>query len=212
MTPLFAGLCSPYTTAFAGIDVAVATLGDPFGSETLCASGADAGRITEMQIDLGEGPSWDAIATGAPVLEPWMHGAPTGSWPGLGDGIRATTVRSLYAFPLAIGKLGIGAVMLSAGTSDALTATNIRQATEISHATAADVLRIAMARSVTYSDDSDAPYSRREVHQAAGMIIAQMGIPADEAMLVLRAHAFATGRTVRETAAEVTARRLAFDR
>ncbi|MET0783339.1 GAF and ANTAR domain-containing protein [Leifsonia flava] len=205
-------LCQPYTSAFSGVGAAVATLGDPFGSETLCASGTDAGLITELQIDLGEGPSWDAIATGIPVLEPTMHGAPSGAWPGLVDGLQSSPMRSLYAFPLAIGRLGIGAVILSADTAHALGGVDVDHAVELARATATQVLRISMARASFPGDDGDFPYSRREVHQATGMVIAQTGVPAEDAALMLRAHAFATGRSVREVAADVTSRRLVFDR
>jgi hypothetical protein len=53
-------------------------------------------------------------------------------------------------------------------------------------------------------------YSRREVHQATGMVLAQMHITPAEALLVLRGHAFASGRTVLEVAADVIDRRLDF--
>jgi hypothetical protein len=37
--------------------------------------------------------------------------------------------------------------------------------------------------------------SRREIHQATGMVLAQLNIAVDDAALLLRAHAFASGRT-----------------
>jgi hypothetical protein len=50
-----------------------------------------------------------------------------------------------------------------------------------------------------------------EVHQATGMISAQLGVSIDEAFVRLRAHAFADGRTLREVAREVVGRRLQLD-
>jgi hypothetical protein len=59
-------------------------------------------------------------------------------------------------------------------------------------------------------DDGGPSRSRREVHQATGMILVQLGISADEASLLLRAHAFSSGRSVKEVANDVVERRLDF--
>lgn len=49
------------------------------------------------------------------------------------------------------------------------------------------------------------------VHQAVGMIMAQLGVGADEALARLRGDAFAHDRTVLEAAVDVVARRRRFD-
>jgi AmiR/NasT family two-component response regulator len=49
-----------------------------------------------------------------------------------------------------------------------------------------------------------------QVHQASGMVTVQAGVSIDEAFLMLRAHAFATGRPVAEVAKDVVERRLRF--
>jgi len=51
---------------------------------------------------------------------------------------------------------------------------------------------------------------RAEVHQATGMILAQLGIPAQDAFVCLRAYAFAHRRPLGEVARDVVARRLVF--
>jgi hypothetical protein len=53
--------------------------------------------------------------------------------------------------------------------------------------------------------------SRREIHQATGMVLAQSGATAAESLLLLRAYAFAHDLTLKETAAAVLERRLSFD-
>lgn len=50
----------------------------------------------------------------------------------------------------------------------------------------------------------------RPVHQATGMVSAQLGVDVDEALVRLRAHAFAQGRPVFEIAHEVVTHRLRF--
>jgi hypothetical protein len=49
------------------------------------------------------------------------------------------------------------------------------------------------------------------VHQAAGMVAVQLGISVADALVRLRAFAFADGRPVQEVAEDVVARRLRFD-
>ena len=46
------------------------------------------------------------------------------------------------------------------------------------------------------------------VHQASGMVSVQLGIAVAAALSVLRAHAFAEDRPLREVAADVVARRI----
>jgi|GEM_PF-3083545 len=59
-------------------------------------------------------------------------------------------------------------------------------------------------------DASDVAWTgRAEVRQATGMVMAQLGVAADEAWIRLRAFAFAQGRDV---AREVIARRIRFNR
>jgi hypothetical protein len=50
-----------------------------------------------------------------------------------------------------------------------------------------------------------------EVHQATGMVQVQLNVSTEEALLRLRARAFADGRPLRDVAADVVARRLRFD-
>ena len=56
----------------------------------------------------------------------------------------------------------------------------------------------------------DSPLSRREIHQATGMVLAQAGTSARDALLLMRAYAFAQGRTVRDVARDVVSRSLDF--
>ncbi len=51
---------------------------------------------------------------------------------------------------------------------------------------------------------------RAEVHQATGMILAQLDVPVQDAFVRLRAHAFAARRPLADVARDVVARRLVF--
>jgi AmiR/NasT family two-component response regulator len=54
--------------------------------------------------------------------------------------------------------------------------------------------------------------TRAEIHQATGMVVAQLGISSQDAFARLRAHAFAEHRMLGEVAEDVVARRLIFSR
>ena len=52
---------------------------------------------------------------------------------------------------------------------------------------------------------------RAEVYQAQGMVQVQLGVGLAEALIRLRAYAYAHDRPLHEVAADVVARRLAFE-
>ncbi|MCS5721021.1 ANTAR domain-containing protein [Herbiconiux sp. CPCC 203407] len=116
-------------------------------------------------------------------------------------------VNAVYSLPLTIGTLRIGAVDLYAMATNTLTPTALVEACALAVMTATDVLRHALEHRHD-APGEDGPHSRREVHQATGMVIAQMRVNAADALLLIRAHAYASGRSVRETAADITARRI----
>ena len=206
-----ASLCRPFLRVLPITGAAVSTLGAPFGTETLCASDSHAARIDELQFDLGEGPCWDALATRRPVLAPDLHGTVPSSWPVFLQAIGDAPVGALYAFPLALGSLEIGAVDLYAERPGTLSEAQITDALALAGMVALQVLRRTLsAQPVTEDAEAGDGYSRRVVHQATGMILAQLGLSAADALLVIRGHAFSHERSVREVAADIVARRLEF--
>jgi hypothetical protein len=197
-----------------GVDgAAVSTLGDPLGSETICASDDATARLDEIQLDLGEGPCWEALSTGLPVVESDLQHSVNPAWPLARELLRATGIGALYAFPLVVAGIKIGAVDLYSDTSMRLTDQQLTDASLLSGILARQVLRRGLVAANAGQEDADlveGVFSRREVHQATGMVLAQMRLTADDALLVLQGHAFAEGRPLRDVAADVIARRLDF--
>ena len=193
--------------------MAVSTLGTVFASETLVASDSVAGRLDELQFDLGEGPCWDAIKRGRPVLEADLPGRGRQAWPALSDAIADDGVQGVFAFPLLLGSIGVGAIDLYTMTERTLADGDIGRMTLL----AASITRLVLGRAISQAglpmeSERDNPYSRRVVHQATGAVIAQLGISASHALQVLQGRAFAEGRTVREVAEDVIGRRVVFSR
>lgn len=205
-------LCGPFVGAVGVSGAVISTLGQPLGSQTVCATSTIAARIDEIQIDLGEGPCWEALRTRVPVLEPDLQRSGGTGWPGAREALRALDIGALYAFPLFVGDLGVGSVDLYSQESRLLSQSAVEDVTVLAAIASRHLLRRAL-------DDVDndeegipeGPYSRREMHQASGMVAAQLTIGVDDALLVLRGHAFSSGRSVGEVAADVVARRLNFN-
>jgi len=203
-------LCRPFLRVLPVTGAAVSTLGPPFGSETVCASDADAARIDELQFDLGEGPCWDALASRRPVLTTDLR-QERARWPLFSAGLGDVQAGALFAFPLALGSLNIGAVDLYRRGPGSLTAAEVEDATVLAGLCARHVIRRSLADvpDTGVADRASVEgFSRREVHQATGMVLAQLGVSAADALLIINGFAFARGRTVREVAADIVARRI----
>jgi len=199
-----ASLCAPFVRAMPGTSVALSTLGASFGDETLCASDSLAGRLDELQIDLGEGPSWQSVRERRPVLSADLGRSPS-AWPVFAKATDGMRTRSAFAFPLSVGVVDLGALGLYADDPETLSRHDVASVSALADIAATQVLRRTFARMDSPADDS---YSRREVHQATGMVVAQLNIPATDALLIIQAHAFAAGLTVLALAAEIVGRRL----
>jgi len=203
-------LCGPIVTAFRVSGVSIATLGDPLGSETVSASDEPSAHRSEIQIDLSQGPIWSALASRHPVLEADLRREGGGEWPLACEALKSDGVGAVYAFPLSVGSLGLGAVGIYSDTARTFTPIEVTGASALATIVARKIFRRGILRLDLEIDDgeSDGPYARREVHQASGIIAAQLGISVADALAVLQAHSFSSGASVRDCAAEVIARRL----
>ncbi|CAN5185650.1 GAF domain-containing protein [soil metagenome] len=205
-------LAAPFVAAFPVDGASISVLAGPASGLTVAASDSVAHRLDELQFDLGEGPCWTALAHRVPVLmDARAHGT---DWPMFREAMVSDSIAggvgAMFAFPLAIGTLDIGAIDLYSGNTTPLSPELLSEASSLADVAAWRVLRAILNDHSQGYDSDSIGYSRREVHQATGMIIVQLGVTAEDAELLLRAHAFAGGRTVRDVAKDVVERRLDF--
>jgi len=204
-------LVDPFLSVLPVEGAALSVLVGP-GQATVSSSNATAARIDELQFDLGEGPCWDAMSTRRPVLRPDFALVGSEDWPLFNEGVRRDGIHeeigALYAFPLYVGSLDLGAVDLYASAPRELQGTEVRRVSKLAELASWQVLRRILGDDGSEEDLS--PLSRRDVHQATGMVLAQLNISANDALLLLRAHAFSSGRSVMDVAADVVERRLDF--
>ena len=202
-----ADLCSTLRAAVAMPGAVVSTLGPPMGSQTVCASSKLGARIDEIQIDLGEGPSWEALRTRRPVTAADLRVKGGAPWPGAWAALRELEVGSLYAFPLFVGTVSIGSIAIYSAAARDLSDSDLAGMSRLAAIVSGTLLRRALDRLEVPGDEApDEPYSRRAVHQATVMVAAKNGIDVDDALMLLRGHAYATGHPVRDVAADVIAR------
>ncbi|MHA7276352.1 GAF and ANTAR domain-containing protein [Arthrobacter sp. HLT1-21] len=178
---------------------------------TLCASDALSARLDELQFDLGEGPRWTAVRSRAPVLIPRVRSESHEDWPVFGNALLETDAQALFIFPLAIGAMDIGVVELYCDSPGPLSGPDLSTARSLADGAAWTLLRSILALDPDDGEHQSASLmSRREIHQATGMVLAQTGGSAASALLILRGHAFANGLTLRQTSDAVLDRRLNF--
>ena len=204
--------CWPFVKMFPVTGAAVSTVGDLLGSETISASDEVAARVDELQFDAGEGPCWDAMKHARPILLPDLRATPVTTWPGFTAAIVNERVSSLFAFPLLVGSLRIGAIDLYAVDPVDLDAVQARQAGIMAAAVGKHVLRRALNVIGGEYEDVGNAFSRRLIHQATGMVLAQLRITGDDARLIIQGHAFAAGRPMMEIAQEIVDGRMSFSR
>ncbi|KQR29567.1 MULTISPECIES: GAF and ANTAR domain-containing protein [Curtobacterium] len=198
-------LSRPFALALPMGGVSISTFGELCPSETVSATDEVATRIDEIQLDLSEGPCWAALSTDAPVLETDLVERPNAAWPAFNEAVRSEPVGAVFAFPVAFGPFPLGAIDVYVPQPATIEDDTVRQAMTLASAVSRRVLRRAL-RSIADQDDAlldRSPSSRRVVHQATGVVLAQLDISPEDAYLLLQGHAFARRTTMRRVAEEI---------
>jgi hypothetical protein len=204
--------CRAFLTVFPVVGAAVSTIGHVLGSETIAATDAQAARLDELQFDLGEGPCWDAMRSGSPILAPRMRSMGQDRWPAFTRSATEDGVRALFAFPLSVGPLRFGAVDMYSTSSVELSEAQTHQAGVMAEIVSRHVLRRALSSVGLEDEEAVSAYSRRLIHQASGVVLAQIDVSADDARLVIQGHAFGSGRPMMDVARDILEGRLRFTR
>jgi len=179
---------------------------------TIFASDATAARLDEAQFDLGEGPSFDSLRSTEPLSLPNLAASAALRWPVFANAISGLQARGLFLFPLVMGAASIGVASVYRTSTGSLSHDDLATGVAVARSIANPALRRAAQLAWQDTSSSGIPpiELRREVHQATGMIVAQLNTSATDAFSRLRAHAFSTNRTVHEVSGDVLSRRLDF--
>lgn len=180
---------------------------------SVCTTDSVSALIEQLQFDLGEGPCIDAYHQDRPVAEPDLAQPVTSRWPAFTGPVLDAGVRAVFGFPLQVGAVRLGALNVYSDSPGPLTDDQHADALVMAEVAAqALVLLQAEAPPGTVAAELEANADfRYVVHQASGMVAAQLDVSVGQALIRLRAYAFGNERSLTDVARDVVERRLRFD-
>lgn len=179
----------------------------------VCSTDEVSAAIEELQLALGEGPCVDAYHQDQAVLEPDLADPATPRWVGFTGPAVQAGARAIFGFPLQVGAVRLGALNLYCSQPGLLSDEQHADALVMADV-AAQALLVMQANAppgklaAELEAGSDFQYV---VHQASGMVAAQLEVSVGQALIRLRAYAFGNDRPLTEVAKDVVARTLRFD-
>lgn len=166
--------------------------------------------LEDLQYMTGVGPCQDAFRASRSVHVPHLDSVAAARWPSFIRLVEATGFGAVFAYPMSSSGANIGVMTLYQDREGELSDVQHEDSTALSDVLAETVLSIqddAPAGTLAPGLEDTVAY-RAEIYQASGMVAVQLSIPPAEALLRIRAHAFADSRPVGSVAADVVARRL----
>jgi hypothetical protein len=207
-------LCRVAVRELSASGVGVSLITDAGTQGTAAASDPTSEFVEELQFTLGEGPCLEAHASRRPVLIPNLAEDALTRWPAYVPAAREHGVQAVFAFPLQIGAARLGTLDVYRDEVGSLSGKTLNQAL-----TCAEVALMILldeqerAGPETVGGVVERTLGHRvEVYQAQGMVQVQLGVSAAEALVRLRAHAYANGHRLGDVARDVVARRLTLER
>lgn len=194
---------------------AISLVFDGANTGTLGSSGAPARAYDELQFTLGEGPCLDSVTHRAPVLVVDLAAPDEHRWPVYGPAMLDLQIRGVYAMPVVVAGEYVGALDFFRARPGRLDEEHFAGAVVAAEMAGVPLLDLLDADLQAAANDPGTnawaelhTLSRAEVGQATGMLVAQLDIEPAEALLRLRAHAYATGRSTTDVARDILDRRL----
>lgn len=194
---------------------AISLVFDGANSGTLGSSSASARIYDELQFTLGEGPCLDSVSRRIPILVVDLANPDEARWPAYAPAMLAHQIRGVYAIPVVVAGEFVGALDLFRAQPRPLRGEDLTgavAAAELAGVPLLDLLNGDLQAAIT-DPQSNAwaelnTLSRAEVSQATGMLVAQLEVEPAVALVLLRAHAYSTGRSATDVARDILARRL----
>jgi hypothetical protein len=194
---------------------AISVIDEGLSRGTFGASNDDARVLDELQFTYGEGPCLEAARGMQPVLVSDLLATDEPRWPGFAEAAGRAGVRAVFAVPVRVGSVGLGALDLFRCLPGPLSSGQLSDAVLIAEAAALTLLDMVDDGNSGQARTSPlerwgqlTSWARIEVYQATGMIMAQLDVPAVDALVRLRAYAFTHDLSASDVAQLVISRRL----
>jgi hypothetical protein len=209
-----AHVCAATATAVSVDGAGVTVRMSPTLSEVMHATDGIATALEEFQLAFGEGPCMDCFDDGSPAQATDLRSREYAArWPAFTPAALDSGARAVFAIPLQIGTIRLGAMDLYRTRPGPLSRNELADAL-----TFADVVSTLLLDGAAgaFQDPDEAPRwygptgNDAVIHQATGMVLVQLGVDAETAFARLRAHAYANARRLGDVARDVVDRRLRF--
>ena len=200
-------MCAAFADVVGAEGAAIALGSTPASRSVLAATDVRTEQLQDLQDMVGEGPSLRAMEGDGPwVLRPEEADR---TWPMLASAMAKHAalhgIPAVYAFPMRPQREVLGVLTAHQSRADRLRIT-LEEAQVL-----ADAVGVAVLGDVGSGTQGEERWLRRDrIAQATGMVIAQLGIVAPDALAVLRAHAYAIDTSLSEVSRRVIDRSLRF--
>lgn len=196
---------------------AISLMHDGSSRGTFGSSGELSRRLDEFQFTFGEGPCLDAVEHDRPILVSDLDSEDEQRWPAFTNAALGEGIRAVFAHPVSIAAVPIGAMDLFRRRPGPLTAAQLDGlllATELAALPLLDLMGASVDWELVGGGAGAWPelasLERVEVYQATGMVMAQLSLNPADALVRIRARAFLHNQTASEVAWAVVERRLSF--
>ena len=213
LSPLVGGLqrlCGAAVRALSASGAVVSMMTES-GSLGVAAASDDTSRLmAEREFVVGEGPCIDAFAFRRPCLQPDLGDGEFTRWPGYTAAALEQGVHAVFAFPLQVGGARLGVLDVFRDHPGSLRPEHLALALSFAEVV---VTMLLDGQANAPADQSargldEALGYRSELYQAQGMVMIQLRVSLAEAMVRLRAHAYAEDRRLGAVAHDVVGGRL----
>jgi len=198
-------------TELSGAGIAITSNGEDL--TRLCTSNRVAGVLMNLEFTVGEGPGTDASSSGLAVDEENLVLSESSRWVIYAPGALAAGAQAVFGFPVRIGAVRFGSLSLFRDQPGPLSELQSSDAYLMASVIARAVLAMqagALRGGLVGELEGQSNFDF-SVHQAAGMVAVQGSMTVKDALVMLRAHAFATNKDLSALAASVVGRRTHFD-
>jgi hypothetical protein len=167
----------------------------------MAASNEDVRRLELFQVQVSEGPCFDAFQSGQPVVNADLSDA-SDRWPHFAPRATADGYRSAHAFPLRLREDVIGAIGVFGNDLGRWDVAQVHIAQALAHVATIGLLQErAVSRAEVIAEQlQSALNSRIVIEQAKGAIAQFRNVSVDDAFVLLRNHARRTKKRLGDVA------------
>jgi hypothetical protein len=206
-------LCSVATeiTGLSGAGITLLSVGPHYTA--FGASDLGARQLLDLEVTLGEGPGVDACRSIVAREVEDLFSVRSGDWVTYAPAALAIGARAVFGFPIGIGAIRIGALVMYRTQPGPLSELQESDAYLMASVVARSILatRAGATRTDLSTELALSLSFDFSVHQAAGMVAVQGEMDLSDAYVALRGHAFGSGVSMTSLARSVVRRETFYD-